>query len=227
MTYKPSPECQVQNLEQIYLKYFGYPSKGYFVEVGAYDGEFVSNTSFLADLGWEGIYIEPIYEYFLKCSARHQNNNVSVVNAAVGTEEKEVTIFQGETLSTLNYEQVKRYSEIDWSKDMKFSENKCVQLRLETLLSKENAPKDFDLLIVDVEGKESEIFRSFNLEEWRPKMMIVELEDQHPSFQKFPEYVEEIKTLRNFIVSNNYEEIYRDIHNTIFVTKEFFKEKEE
>jgi hypothetical protein len=35
--YNISAECQVENLNEIYTKYFGYPSKGFFVEVGAYD----------------------------------------------------------------------------------------------------------------------------------------------------------------------------------------------
>ena len=39
-------------------------------------------------------------------------------------------------------------------------------------------PKNFDLLVVDVEGKESEIFQTFELNEWKPKMIIVELEDE-------------------------------------------------
>jgi hypothetical protein len=83
-----------------------------------------------------------------------------------------------------------------------------------------NVPRKFDLLVVDVEGKESEIFKTFDLDEWQPKMMIVELEDEHPSFQSYPDLIEEIKELREFIASKNYKEIYRDSVNTVFVSKE-------
>ena len=31
--YKVSESCQIDTLSDIYTKYFGYPSKGYFVEV--------------------------------------------------------------------------------------------------------------------------------------------------------------------------------------------------
>jgi FkbM family methyltransferase len=218
--YNISPDCQVKTLNDIYTKYFGYPSKGFFVEVGAYDGEFVSNTSFLADMGWNGLYIEPILEYYNKCLKRHEKNDVTVANVAIGLEECETKIYRGETLSTLNPEQVNRYKEIDWSSHIKFEETICDQIRLDALMCQLNVPRKFDLLVVDVEGKESEIFKTFDLDEWQPKMMIVELEDEHPSFQSYPDLIEEIKELREFIASKNYKEIYRDSVNTVFVSKE-------
>ena len=110
-----------KNLSDIYTKYFGYPSTGYFVEVGAYDGEFVSNTSCLADHGWGGLYIEPIDEYYQKCLNRHKNNDVTVANVAIGLEEGETTIYNGETLTTLDRDQMNRYRQIDWAQHISFS----------------------------------------------------------------------------------------------------------
>lgn len=218
--YKLSKDCQIKDLDKIYEKYFGYPSKGYFVEVGAYDGEFVSNTSFLADHGWEGLYIEPIYDFYLKCLKRHNDNDVTVANVAIGLEEGEKVIFKGDTLSTLNEDQVSRYKEIDWAQHISFSESVCDQMRLDTLMEKIEVPKNFDILVVDVEGKESEVFKTFELDEWKPKMMIVELEDGHESFQKYPELITEIKELREFIHGKGYTEIFRDHINTVFVRNE-------
>lgn len=218
--YNISKTCQIKNLNEIYLNYFGYPSNGYFVEVGAYDGEFVSNTSCLSDHGWKGLYIEPIYEFYLKCLKRHDKNDVIVANVAIGLEEKEIKIYKGDTLSTLNESQVNRYKEIDWSKHISFSETTCDQMRLDSLMEKLEVPKNFDILVVDVEGKESEVFKTFELDEWTPKMLIVELEDEHESFQKYPELIIEIKELRNFIHKKGYVEIYKDHINTVFVKNE-------
>jgi len=215
--------CQIENLSQIYEEYFGYPSKGYFVEVGAYDGEFASNTSCLADHGWEGLYIEPIYDHYLKCLKRHNENNVTVANVAIGLEEGEKIIYYGDTLTTLDKEQVERYRQIDWAQHIKFSETVCDQMRLDTLMEKIEVPKEFDILVVDVEGKESEVFQTFNLDEWRPKMLIVELEDEHPSFQKYEILIDKLKNLRNFIKDNGYIEIFKDHINTVFVREEFKK----
>ena len=82
-----------------------------------------------------------------------------------------------------------------------------------------DVPKNFDILVVDVEGKESEIFKTFDLDEWRPKMLIVELEDEHEEFNNYPEMIKEIKALRDFIHSKNYIEIYKDSINTLFLTQ--------
>lgn len=224
--YNISPTCQISNLNEIYQKYFGYPSKGYFVEVGAYDGDFVSNTSCLADHGWEGLYIEPIYDHYLKCLKRHDKNDVTVANVAIGLVEGETKIYYGDTLTTLDEEQVLRYSEIDWAQHIRFSETVCDQMRLDTLMEKINVPKEFDILVVDVEGKEKEVFETFNLDEWKPKMLIVELEDEHPSFQKYENIINDIKYLRNFIKTKGYIEVFKDHINTVFVCKELFELKQ-
>lgn len=216
--YKVSEDCQVENLDKIYEKYFGYPSKGYFVEVGAYDGEFVSNTSFLADHGWNGLYIEPIHEFYEKCLKRHNDNDVIVANVAIGLEEGETKIYRGDTLTTLDKEQMNRYREIDWAQHISFHEDVCDQMRLDTLMERLEVPKNFDLLVVDVEGKESEIFQTFELNEWKPKMIIVELEDEHPTFQKYPDFVERVQQLRSYILDEGYTEIYKNQWNTVFVS---------
>lgn len=221
--YQTPETCQIENLSDIYTKYFGYPSTGYFVEVGAYDGDFVSNTSCLADHGWGGLYIEPIDAHYLKCLERHKDNNVTVANVAIGLEEGETTIYYGDTLTTLDPAQMQRYREIDWAQHIRFSETTCDQMRLDTLMEKIEVPKGFDVLVVDVEGKEPEVFQTFELDEWKPKMLIVELEDEHHSFQKYEGHIDDIKKLRDYIGSKGYVEIFKDYINTVFVREEFKK----
>jgi FkbM family methyltransferase len=205
------------------MKYFGYPSKGFFVEVGAFDGESFSNTSCLADNGWNGIYVEPIEPHYNACMSRHKDNDVYVVNCAIGTEEGEIDIYVGGPLTTSDPDQVKRYSEIDWAQHIPFSVGKCEQMKLDSLLEHFEVEPGFDILGVDVEGREHDVFDSFDLEKWKPKMMLVELEDEHESFQKYQDHVEVHKTLREKIHSHGYVEIYKDHINTIFVREDFQK----
>lgn len=216
--YQISKSCQIQNLDLIYSRYFGYPSNGTFVEVGAFDGESFSNTSCLADEGWRGIYIEPVKQYYEYCLQRHQHNNVSVVQCSVGTEEKQIDLYVSGGLTTTKIEQVKMFSEMEWSKHYQFLQDKCSQVRLDKILNDFKIDPNFDILVIDVEGNEGDVLNSFDLNYWYPKMMIVELIDEHESFQKYEEYVESNRNLRSKIINSKYTEVYKDHINTIFVS---------
>jgi FkbM family methyltransferase len=222
MTYKLSSTCQIKDLDKIYYKYFGEISTGFFVEVGAFDGESVSNTSCLADCGWNGIYIEPVLEHYIQCNNRHINNNVIVANLSIGLEEGEQEIYCSGIVSTLDKTQSETISKMDIFNYPSFTKSKCYQMRFDTFLKKYQVPKNFDLLVIDVEGREEQIFASFDLEEWMPKMLIVELVDEHLEFQnKFRESVEQSKKLRSYINSKNYCEIYKDYINTVFILNDY------
>jgi FkbM family methyltransferase len=222
MTYKLSPTCQIKDLDKIYYKYFGEISTGYFVEVGAFDGESVSNTSCLADCGWKGIYIEPVLEHYIQCNNRHISNDVIVANLSIGIDEGEQEIYCSGIVSTLNKDQSETISKMDIFNYPDFTESKCYQMRFDTFLRKYQVPKNFDLLVIDVEGREEQIFASFDLGEWRPKMLIVELVDDHPSFQEsLSEYVKQSQNLRFHMGANNYSEIYRDHINTVFILNDY------
>jgi FkbM family methyltransferase len=222
MTYKLSSTCQIKYLDKIYYKYFGEISTGFFVEVGAFDGESVSNTSCLADCGWNGIYIEPVLEHYIQCNNRHINNNVIVANLSIGLDEGEQQIYCSGIVSTLDKIQSETISKMDIFNYPSFVKSKCYQMRFDTFLKKYQVPKNFDLLVIDVEGREEQIFASFDLEEWMPKMLIVELVDEHLEFQnKFRESVEQSKKLRSYITSKNYCEIYKDHINTVFILNDY------
>lgn len=222
MRYQLPHDCQIPNLDKIYYKYFGEISTGFFVEVGAFDGESVSNTSFLADSGWKGIYIEPILDYYIQCSNRHQKNNVIVSNLSIGLDEGEQEIYCSGIVSTLDKKQSEIISQMEIFNYPSFNKTKCYQMRFDSFLKKYNVPKNFDLLVVDVEGKEDEVFHSFNLSEWIPKMMIVELEDNHQEFKKnYPDLVKKSKEVRTHILSSGYSQIYTDHINTIFILNDY------
>jgi FkbM family methyltransferase len=217
--YKLSSTCQIPNLDKIYIKYFGlFSNNKVFVEVGAYDGESVSNTSGLADAGWKGFYIEPVHQNYLKCLERHNNNSVVVSNLSIGLQEGLQEIYSNGILSSLDQEHanigVNKFHYPDYTKDT------CYQLRMDSFLTKYNVPFKFDLLVVDVEGREHEVFYSFDLKKWKPKMIIVELVDDHQYFQGNSNILDKVKKLRNFIAEYQYQEIYRDNINTIFVSND-------
>jgi len=98
--YQYPSSCQiphVHNLHDVLHFIFGYKKTGLFVEVGAYDGESFSNTSGLADLGWNGHYLEPIPKFANACASRHSWNapRVKVHQVCAGEKDGDVV-----TLST-------------------------------------------------------------------------------------------------------------------------------
>ena len=205
-------------MNAIYLEFFGFRTNGIFVEVGAYDGEFASNTSGLADAGWKGLYIEPVWEFAQQCAARHAKNNVLVEQCAVGADNSIANIYVGESLSTTKRQQVEAYLEIEWARHITFDEKRMVQqCTLDSLLVKHHIVPGFELLVVDVEGAEPDVFAGFNLGLWRPQMMIVELQDQHPDFCSRGDISQHHAALRKFIASEGYREVFRDDINTISI----------
>ena len=96
-------------------------------------------------------------------------------------------------------------------------------MKLDSLLEHIDVQTVFDILGVDVEGKEHDVFNSLDLQKWKPKMMIVELEDEHESFQKYEDHMAVHKSLRDKIHSMGYIAVYKDHINTIFIQEDFKK----
>lgn len=220
--YSPPASCQIPDLAGKYQTLFGYRTLGTFVEVGAYDGESFSNTSFLADLGWRGIYVEPVPEFATKCALRHANNNVRVFPCAAGAKAGQVDLHVGGTLTTTSARQVEIYEQIPWAQGNHQGQTISVpQMRLDTLLEDAQFPEDFDLLVVDVEGTEVEVLQGLAAR-WRPRVMVVEIEDDHPDLSKFEDLQGQALALRQGICARGYHTFYRDAINTIFLRSDFY-----
>jgi FkbM family methyltransferase len=216
--YRPFADCQVRGLDAIYNAAFGNLKHGVFVEIGAYDGQFVSNTCFLADLGWRGVYVEPIPEFAAACAERHQGNpDVSVVNAAAGKTVGTAELHVAGALTTRNDDLFSAYRNISWAKGV-LSDRKVTApvTTLDRLLEDYKIPSGFELLVVDVEGAEPDVFAGFDLARWRPKMLIVELGDFHPDFVEIEGIRKPAAELRKHTLQAGYTEVYVDSINTVF-----------
>ncbi|MEY3458425.1 MAG: hypothetical protein RL215_1582 [Planctomycetota bacterium] len=215
----PSRSCQIAELRSILTSCLGKLERGRFVEVGAYDGEKFSNTSWLADNGWRGLYVEPSPEFARLCRLRHCLNDVVVVNAAAGEQSGDAVLMQMGSLSTMSASTFDAYQSIPWAKAQMNSGLEQKSTRVETLdsiLESNNFAADFDVLVVDVEGFEESVFRSFDLRRWRPRVMIVELCDVHDELNTTAELAESARRVRSQIVEAGYVEVYRDHINTVF-----------
>jgi len=220
--YVPPASCQIPTLGFLYRLFFGRRADGTFVEIGAYDGHSFSNSSCLAEVGWRGLYVEAVPEFADLCQKRYAGNErIAVVNAAVSETVGDLTIFVGGPFSTADMETLGEMRRLEWSRSS-FAENRSVvvpRMPLDSLLAENWIRPRFEVLIVDVEGHEPEVFDGFDLARWHPQMIIAELVDTHPDLASTRG---RHAHLSRTIVGHGYVIVYKDMINTMFVSRGLF-----
>lgn len=84
------------NEEEIILNFFGHSRKAVFLDIGAYDGVFISNTYQLWHNGWYGIYIEPSPKSFSQLQYNITQNRMLFNVAIVVDDSKFVKFYDNE-----------------------------------------------------------------------------------------------------------------------------------
>lgn len=215
--YPLAPTCQVRRLSLIYEQYFGRRTNGTFVEVGAFDGEYASNTSGLADIGWQGVYVEPVPEFGKRCTRRHRDNTgVRVINVAVGDRKGQATIHVGGPLSTASDSMKDNFRKLPWASPCfdKTCSHTVPMTTLEEILTEAGIRPGFEVLVVDVEGYEWNVMKVFDIARWSPQMIIIELHDQNDDYWGIRE---DCKSLVAYFADADYKVIWKDFTNTIYV----------
>jgi FkbM family methyltransferase len=148
---------------------------GFFIEVGAFDGYTYSVSYAFECIGWNGLLVEAIPERFAECVKRRPHSRV--VHAALsrrgsaGTAEFTVTEDHfGGMCSYLH--PVQEHVE---SEPVKASKRRTVRVPLTTmndLLADHKGEIDF--ASIDVEGAELLLLDGFDLDRYKPKMVLLE-----------------------------------------------------
>lgn len=201
---KVTEDCQIQGLGEIFDKYFSDHNDRFFVEVGAHDGRSYSNTYELANAGWSGFYIEPIHHMAQICKETHRNNDVIVFEQAISNYNGNLTLYKGADIYTANKSVLPVHDEIKVKCETldKFLDFNLVE------------PGTIDLLVIDVEFHEKEVLEGFDVNKWKPKMVIIEAHEHHEN-EKFRLNAQYINWY--FIDAGNYKKIYSDGINNIYV----------
>ena len=224
--YSPTTSCGEigKILHQIYQAFLGYKTNGTFVEVGANDGKTGSFTYKLAELGWSGLYCEPVPHLFEKCRHNHiQHKNIQCLNIAAGESKGTSKIYYGDTLSTMSENTHELYLQTDWTQSH-FIENKTFTIHVDTLdailqQQEQTIPEKFDILVIDVEGYEESVLKGFTLDKYLPKLIIIEIPDQHESFIGNQKEMEKYKRIRD-IIENKYTFFVNDVVDNVYVSKD-------
>lgn len=166
------------NMEDVVLlRAFAGKRGGRFVDVGASEPDLGSLTKNLVDrFDWTGVNIEPLPDAYQRlCAKRPRDVNLQVaIDRTPGRAQFHRILPAGELvggpgLSTLVPEVVEMHRRTGWAVE----EFDVAVLTLESVLEAHMVP-GFDLLKIDVEGKEEDVLRSADLRRWAPRVVVVE-----------------------------------------------------
>lgn len=178
---RPASCCIDQKLEK-YLDF----RDGFFVEAGANDGYFQSNTYYLEKAkGWRGVLVEPVPELYRRCCLQRDRSHV-VQAALVGADygEDSIPLHFFNAMSYVEGAFESRESEMEHrseaTKLQRFKHTYDLRVPARTLTSillESSAPKQFDLLSLDMEGYEVQALKGFDFDQFMPKYILLEKND--------------------------------------------------
>jgi len=132
---------------------------------------------------------------------------------------KSIDLHLAGTLSTANPVLFEEYKSVEWAKQSLVGSStirvNCITL--DEFIEENQIPIGFDVLIVDVEGFEAEVFAGFTLAKWRPKMIIVELVNTHPDLETTRKSDAQLQMA---VADAGYQVAFKDMINTVFVCNE-------
>jgi FkbM family methyltransferase len=163
--------------------------QGFYVEAGANDGIWQSNTYLLEKRGWTGILIEPIPELFHRCRRNRPRSDV-INRALVSADHSEPTVQMMYAGLMSMVQGAQGTSEAD---DLHVSEGERTQglsrytvevptTTLTEVLAHAEAP-EIDLFSLDVEGFELEVLKGLDFQEYCPRLILVEARTEHHASQ--------------------------------------------
>lgn len=144
---------------------------GFYVDVGAYDPIWFSNTLRFYKRGWRGINIEPDTSHWKRFEAQRPRD--INLNVGVGTKRGKITFYRMDppALSTFSRERVTENLRDGFT----IEEQTPVRIRpLKDIFSRYAGGKKIDFLSLDVEGMEMDVLRSNDWHRFRPKFLCIE-----------------------------------------------------
>jgi hypothetical protein len=161
-------------------RFFNGKQNGFFLEIGAGNGLWISNTLLLQnEFGWNGILVEPTIAFDELIKNRP---NCICDNSCISSENKPVTLVEifdrgqaeinklaaeNTLLSVVRDDiEIKEGESLNsyWGVFKRAYKKECI--RLEEVLRKYDAPNIIDYFSLDVEGYEYEILKYFNFNEY-------------------------------------------------------------
>jgi FkbM family methyltransferase len=181
---------------------FNRKKKGFYIELGAFDGITQSNTCFFElNRDWKGILIEPSKSAFELCCKNRPNS--IVVNCCCVSNAFNSNTLLGDFNSTL-------MSSVNGAR---LKSNDLIEVKAKTLekILDENISNDIeiDLLSLDTEGYELHILQGLNLDKYRPRYLLIEI--YATDYDKILSFLQ----CKNYILHSNFTN-YNKINSPIW-----------
>jgi FkbM family methyltransferase len=172
-----------QNGEDCLLwEFFGPVNKGYFIDIGAFDGIHLSNSYSFEQFGWKGICVEAHPEYF-SLLKKNRPRSQCLHYACVRNRNTATVEFHMEKMGLLSSvlatdefkEDVKARYEGRGLPFQGFRSVEVPAITLDELLEKySNRTIPIDFISLDVEGLEPEVLQGFDAHGYSPRVLVVE-----------------------------------------------------
>lgn len=199
------------NLEDVIINRLFPQDNGFFVDIGAADPVYGSNTWALYERGWSGIAIEPSPSICAKLKAKRPRD--ICLNVAVGDTEGEISFFQFGSGSAHSTCDRARADALHRELGQEMTEIKVPIRTLGGILNEFAKERSVDIVSIDAEGAESAILRGARLDVFRPKVILIEAMDAFRQVDVSEEATE-------ILEQNGYTLGYEDGLNKFFVAKE-------
>ena len=175
---------RAQHGEDIILwNFFKRKESGFFIEVGAFDGDQDSNTYAFEKLGWKGILIEAGQGQYKECLSNRPGSKV--IHAAVGGPDAKGTITFHQVTGNEEWGGMLSYLQADERQSWRVN-------RIGTAINKVEVPyrslndiletcdlEPIDFITIDVEGGELDVLKGFDINKYSPRVIVVENNNRH------------------------------------------------
>jgi FkbM family methyltransferase len=200
-----------QNFEDVMIaRLFPRDYRGFYIDVGAADPDYLSVTRHFYDSGWQGVNVEPLTKFHTRLSAaRPRDVNLHAVIGGTGGRRAFFEIAELPENSTSDEHVMALLKE--QGRTVHTHEVEVVSLK--EVCERHAGERQIDFMKIDVEGGELEVLQSADWQRFRPVLLVIEAVVVNGRDETWKEW--------EFVVTEHgYEKVWFDGLNNFYLRRE-------